>query len=137
MECGIESVTEEGRKEMHKNCRIGTDRIGELLIHARRRIPWVQANLIKTVKDDPRQVARWQAQLKAEGVWVSEPVPMFPFPGSEQYVETFGASTDDSAWERAHAYYLESFAKSGFSDIQDQRPLPLSELESEARACVF
>lgn len=137
MECGIESVTEEGRNEMRKNCRISTERIGELLMYARRRIPWVQANLIKTVKDDPRQVAQWQAQLKAEGVWVSEPVPMFPFPGSAQYVETFGAPPDDGAWERAHAYYLESFANAGFSDIQDQRPLPLGELESEARACAF
>src|SRR5438270_2676047 len=33
-ECGIESITEEGREEMNKNCRLSTDRISELLIYA-------------------------------------------------------------------------------------------------------
>jgi anaerobic magnesium-protoporphyrin IX monomethyl ester cyclase len=129
IECGIESITEEGRDELNKNCRLTTDRIGDLLIYARQRIPWVQANLIKTVKDDPAQVAAWQRKLKAAGVWVSEPVPMFPFPGSPQYVQTFGAPPDDAAWERAHSYYLGLFADKGFSDIQDQQPVPLEELE--------
>ncbi len=129
IECGIESITEEGRDEMNKNCRLTTDHISELLIYARQRIPWVQANLIKTVKDDPALVAAWQAKLKAAGVWVSEPVPMFPFPGSPQYVQTFGAQPDDTAWERAHEYYLGLFADKGYSDIQEQHPVPLEELE--------
>jgi anaerobic magnesium-protoporphyrin IX monomethyl ester cyclase len=128
-ECGIESITEEGRDELHKNCRLTTGRIEDLLLEARKYIPWVQANLIKTVKDDPNEVARFQANLKAHGVWVSEPVPMFPFPGSPLYVQTFGAQPDDEAWERAHSYYLEMFADKGYSDIQDQRPRPLGELE--------
>jgi B12-binding domain/radical SAM domain protein of rhizo-twelve system len=128
-ECGIESITEEGRDAMNKNCRLSTDRIGDLLIHARKFIPWVQANLIKTEKDDPALVAAWQQRLKANGVWVSEPVPMFPFPGSPQYVETFGAQPDDQAWERAHAFYLGLFADKGFSDIQEQNPRSLAELE--------
>jgi anaerobic magnesium-protoporphyrin IX monomethyl ester cyclase len=129
MECGIESITEEGRDELNKNCRLSTDRIAELLIYARGRIPWVQANLIKTAHDDASLVSRWQAKLKAAGVWVSEPVPMFPFPGSPQYTQTFGAPPDDTAWERAHAYYLGLFADKGYSDIQDQHPVPLEELE--------
>jgi B12-binding domain/radical SAM domain protein of rhizo-twelve system len=128
-ECGIESITEEGRDELNKNCRLSTDRIGDLLIHARRFIPWVQANLIKTAKDDPAMVAAWQRRLKANGVWVSEPVPMFPFPGSPQYIETFGAQPDDVAWERAHSFYLQLFADKGFSDIQEQNPQSLAELE--------
>jgi anaerobic magnesium-protoporphyrin IX monomethyl ester cyclase len=128
-ECGIESITEEGRDELNKNCRLSTDRIGDLLIHARKFIPWVQANLIKTAKDDPEMVAAWQRRLKANGVWVSEPVPMFPFPGSPQYVETFGAQPDDVAWERAHSFYLQLFADKGFSDIQEQNPQSLAELE--------
>jgi B12-binding domain/radical SAM domain protein of rhizo-twelve system len=128
-ECGIESITEEGREELNKNCRLTTKRIGELLIYARRRIPWVQANLIKTAKDDPTLVAEWQTRLKTEGVWVSEPVPMFPFPGSSLYVETFGAQPDEAAWERAHSFYLQLFADKGYSDIQEQNPLPLGELE--------
>ncbi len=128
-ECGIESITEEGRDELNKNCRFTTQRIESLLIQARKHIPWVQANLIKTIHDEPVEVARFQSNLKAHGVWVSEPVPMYPFPGSPLYVQTFGAQPDEMAWERAHAYYLDLFADKGYSDIQDQRPRPLAELE--------
>ncbi len=135
-ECGVESITAEGRDEMNKNCRLSTDRIGELLIYARGRIPWVQANLIKTQKDDPALVAAWQTRMKAAGVWVSEPVPMFPFPGSPQYVETFGAQPDETAWERAHSFYLNIFTDKGFSDIQAESPLTLAELEAQELACV-
>ena len=68
-------------------------------------------------------------------MWVSEPVPMFPFPGSPQYVETFGAQPDDKAWERAHSFYLALFGDKGYSDIQEQRPRPLAELENMELAC--
>jgi B12-binding domain/radical SAM domain protein of rhizo-twelve system len=129
MECGIESITQEGREELHKNCRIDTDRIGELLIYARQRIPWVQANLILTEKDDRREIRCWQEKLKAKGVWVSDPVPMFPFPGSPLYMQTFAAPPDDTAWERAHRYYTSLFADKGYSDIQEQKPVTLEELE--------
>lgn len=128
-ECGIESITEEGREDMNKNCRLSTERISELLLQARRNIPWVQANLIKTTKDDPLKVSAWQQRLKSNGVWVSEPVPMFPFPGSPEYVQTFGAQPDEEAWERAHSFYLSLFSDRGYSDIQDQNPRSLAELE--------
>jgi B12-binding domain/radical SAM domain protein of rhizo-twelve system len=128
-ECGIESITEEGRDELNKNCRFTTERIEALLMHARRYIPWVQANLIKTTKDDPEEVTRFQNDLKSHGVWVSEPVPMYPFPGSPQYVQTFGVQPDEGAWERAHEFYLQLFADKGFSDIQEQQPRSLEELE--------
>ena len=128
-ECGVESITEEGRDAMNKNCRFTTDRITELLLYARRHIPWVQANLIKTPEDDAALVAAWQENLKSRGVWVSEPVPMFPFPGSPQYVTTFGAQPDEQAWERAHSFYLQLFADKGYSDIQEQQPRSLQELE--------
>ncbi len=129
MECGIESLTEEGRDEMNKNCRISTERIEEILIYARKFIPWVQANLIRTPKDDAAMVAEWQQRLKRNGVWVSDPVPMFPFPGSPEYVQAFGAQPDEQAWERAHSFYLHLFADKGYSDIQDHNPLSLAELE--------
>jgi B12-binding domain/radical SAM domain protein of rhizo-twelve system len=132
MECGIESITDEGRDELNKNCPISTERITELLIYARQCIPWVQANLILTDKDDKNEIRRWQEHLKARGVWVSEPVPMFPFPGSPSYVEIFGTSPDDQAWERAHRHYLSLFGDKGFSDIQDQQPLSIEELEAAA-----
>src|SRR5262249_4175870 len=88
MECGIESITETGREDLNKNCRIRTERISELLIYARQRIPWVQANLILTEHDDKHKIRLWQEKLKAHRVWVSEPVPMFPFPGSPLYTQT-------------------------------------------------
>jgi anaerobic magnesium-protoporphyrin IX monomethyl ester cyclase len=128
-ECGIESITEEGREDLNKNCKYSTDRIETLLIEARKHIPWVQANLIETTKDEPTEVERFQNRLKANGVWVSEPVPMFPFPGSPQYIQTFGSEPDDHAWERAHEFYLRLFGEHGFSDIQEQHPKSLAELE--------
>lgn len=133
-ECGVESITPEGREAMNKHCRIGTDRITQLLIEARRHIPWVQANLIKTPEDDPERVAAWQNNLKQHHVWVSEPVPMFPFPGSPEYVTTFGSQPDEHAWERAHAHYLRVFADRGYSDIQEQEPVSLEMLESDGQA---
>ena len=132
VECGIESITEEGREELNKNCRMTTERITELLIYAKQRIPWVQANLILTEKDDKNEIRRWQEHLKGYGVWVSEPVPMFPFPGSPLYVQTFGAPPDDLAWERAHHYYTEMFVDKGFSDIQEQKPASIEDLERSA-----
>lgn len=129
MECGIESITEQGREELNKNCLIDTQRIGQLLIYARQRIPWVQANLILTDHDDKGEIRRWQDELKAKGVWVSEPVPMFPFPGSPLYVQTFGELPDDTAWERAHHFYLSQFRDKGFSDIQEQQPSAIEDLE--------
>ena len=128
VECGIESITEQGRDELNKNCRIDTDRITDLLIYAKKRIPWVQANLILTDHDDKEQIRRWQENLKAHGVWVSEPVPMFPFPGSPLYTQLFGPP-DDEAWERAHRYYTSTFDDKGYSDIQEQKPVRIEELE--------
>lgn len=128
MECGIESITEAGREELNKNCRMSTERISELLICARKRVPWVQANLILTEHDERGAVRRFQETLRRHGVWVSEPVPMFAFPGSPDYMQRFGVP-DDYAWERAHQHYLSVFCEKGFSDIQDQKPLAIEDLE--------
>jgi B12-binding domain/radical SAM domain protein of rhizo-twelve system len=130
VECGVESITEAGRDELNKNCRMSTERISQLLIYAKQRIPWVQANLILTGHDDQEQTQRWQERLKSHGVWVSEPVPMFPFPGSPLYVQTFGALPDDEAWERAHQHYTSVFKDEDYSDIQEARPLSLSYLDA-------
>jgi len=129
MECGVESITEEGREGLNKNCRIDTPRIAELLVYARQRIPWVQANLILTQHDNKIRIREWQDELKSHDVWVSEPVPMFPFPGSPLFVQTFGELPDDTAWERAHHFYVSQFRNKGFSDIQEQQPAALEDLE--------
>jgi anaerobic magnesium-protoporphyrin IX monomethyl ester cyclase len=128
MECGVESITDAGREALHKACRMSTERLSELLLYARRRIPWVQANLILTEQDDRSQIRAWQGKLKQHGVWVSDPVPLFPYPGTPYYQNLFG-DPDDYAWERAHHHYLQAFRDKGYSDIQEQRPIPIEELE--------
>jgi B12-binding domain/radical SAM domain protein of rhizo-twelve system len=128
MECGIESITDEGRDELNKNCRISTERLSQLLIYAKERIPWVQANLILTDHDNRDEICAWQENLKKHGVWVSEPVPMFPYPGTPLYTQMFGPP-DDQAWERAHHYYTGMFHEKDYSDIQESHPAPIEDLE--------
>lgn len=133
LECGIESITPEGRKRFHKGCRIDSDRIQQLLRAARQHIPWVQANLIADEDDDLEAIHTWREGLIAVGIWVSKPVPIFAFPGSPLYTQLFGAP-DDEAWERAHRHYLEhNRARGYFSDVQDQAPEAIETLEASGR----
>ena len=129
IEAGVESLTEDGRAALDKRCKLTTDELSDLLILARRHVPFVQANLIETASDDDVMVEAWRARLRAENVWANDPVPLYPYPSSPDYRRLFG-TPDDTAWERAHVHYLGQFDR--FSDIQDARPLPLPELE---RAC--
>lgn len=130
MECGIESITPQGREQWRKGCRLSTERIAALLCHARRHIPWVQANLIAAEDEDLAAVEAWRQALLAQGVWVSKPVPAYPFPGSPLYAKLFGPP-DGQAWERAHTHYLGSYDGRGYySDIQDAQPSPLAALEN-------
>ena len=122
MECGIESITEQGRDELNKNCRIGTDRISELLIYAKQRIHWVQANLILTEHDDKEEIRRWQENLKAHGVWVSEPVPMFPYPGHALCTRRCSGRPMIKHGSVRIATTPSTFADKGYSDIQEQKP---------------
>ncbi len=126
IEAGVESITPAGRSLLNKRCRLSTAQLTERLICAKRGVPFVQANLIGTA-DDPEQVASWRAELHRHGVWSNEPVPLFPYPGSPEYRSKWG-QLDDSAWERAHEHYLREWL--AFSDLQDQAPRPLAELES-------
>jgi B12-binding domain/radical SAM domain protein of rhizo-twelve system len=127
IEAGVESLTVEGRAALDKNCRLTTDELAERLIHARQRVPFVQANLIEMVEDDAGLVAQWRERLQSNGVWANEPVPLYPYPSSPDYRRLWG-EPDARAWERAHEWYLTKFDH--FSDIQDQRPAALSELEA-------
>ncbi|HLH38780.1 MAG TPA: TIGR04295 family B12-binding domain-containing radical SAM protein [Bryobacteraceae bacterium] len=126
IEAGIESLTSQGRNLLEKRCKLETDELSERLIYAKKQIAFVQANLIKTPMDDDRTIAEWREQMRRAGVWANDPVPMFPYPGSPDYTLRWGLP-DDRAWERAHEYYLAQYAQ--FSEIQESRPLPLSELE--------
>jgi B12-binding domain/radical SAM domain protein of rhizo-twelve system len=127
IEAGVESITPKGRSLLAKKCKKSTDELAELLVHAKKSVAFVQANLIG-VGDDPALVENFRAYLRDHGVWSNEPVPLFPYPGSPEYTLRWG-TPDDAAWERAHAHYLA--AASGFSDVQDARPLALAQLEAE------
>jgi anaerobic magnesium-protoporphyrin IX monomethyl ester cyclase len=126
IEAGVESLTPEGRDALDKDCRIDTGALTERLILAKQHVPFVQANLIQTIADDPVVVAQWRDDMRGYGIWANDPVPLFPYPGSPDYRKLWGLP-DDLAWERAHAHYLRQFE--AFSDIQDERPKPLAELE--------
>jgi hypothetical protein len=65
--------------------------------------------------------------LQENNVWANDPVPLYPYPSSPDYRRLWGMP-DGKAWERAHEYYLGQF--DSLSDIQDDRPLPLRELEA-------
>jgi anaerobic magnesium-protoporphyrin IX monomethyl ester cyclase len=127
IEAGVESLTLEGRAALDKNCKATTDELAQRLIHARRSVPFVQANLIKTGADDAAMVAEWRDNLQRHGVWANDPVPLYPYPSSPDYRKLWG-EPDEFAWERAHDHYLAQFAS--FSDIQEERPAPLPELEA-------
>jgi anaerobic magnesium-protoporphyrin IX monomethyl ester cyclase len=105
---------------------MSTQDLSNRLIYAKKFVPFVQANLLATTDDDPEAVENWRRQLEAHGVWANKPVPLFPYPGSPEYARKWGPP-DDLAWERAHEFYLKGF--DSFSDIQEQRPQALVELE--------
>ena len=127
IEAGVESLTEAGRAALDKRCRMSTDELSERLIEARRHVPFVQANLIEVADDDAALVAPWRERLREAGVWANDPVPLYPYPSSPDYRRLWGAP-DERAWERAHEHYLAQFRR--FSDIQEEAPLPLPELEA-------
>lgn len=126
VEAGVESLDEEQRKMLGKHCRISTEEISKRLIWGKRFIPFMQANLLTSGKDDPKIITRWRKNLRAEGVWANDPVPLYAYPGTPEYRLRWGAP-DDHAWERAHEDYLRRFTT--FSDIQQEKPAPLHELE--------
>ncbi len=129
IEAGVESITEAGRALLDKRCKLSTADLAERLIYARQRVPFVQANLLESQSDNPLEVEAWRAELRQHGVWANQPVPLFPYPGSPEYLRRWGAP-DDAAWERAYREYLAAFSE--FSDIQEERPLPLEQLEGMA-----
>jgi len=126
IEAGVESLTPHGRDWLDKDCKLSTEELRDRLIHAKRSVPFVQANLIMTAGDDPEIIMRWREELQQHGVWANEPVPLFPYPGSPEYRRIWGLP-DDDAWERALDYYLDRYAS--FSDVQEAHPRRLAELE--------
>jgi B12-binding domain/radical SAM domain protein of rhizo-twelve system len=127
IEAGVESITEAGRAYLDKKCKLSTDELTQRLVYAKSLVPFVQANLLAMTEDDADAIENWRQNIERNGVWANKPVPLFPYPGSPEYTRMWGPA-DDFAWERAHEAYLKGF--DAFSDIQEQRPQPLVELEA-------
>ncbi|AKF04055.1 TIGR04295 family B12-binding domain-containing radical SAM protein [Sandaracinus amylolyticus] len=126
IEAGIESITPEGRSLLQKKCKLSTDELSALLVHAKKSVAFVQANLLDSRADHADDVRRWRDHLRSHGVWANDPVPLFPYPGSPEYGIRWGAP-DDEAWERAVDHYLNEFGR--MSEIQDAQPRRIGELE--------
>lgn len=126
IEAGVESITPEGRAALDKDCRLDTETLTNRLILAKRCVPFVQANLLLSAEDDAEAVRAWRDEVRRHGIWANDPVPLFPYPGSPAYRRRWGLP-DDDAWERALDHYLGRF--SDFSDIQEETPRPLGDLE--------
>jgi len=127
IEAGVESITETGRDLLAKKCKLSTGELTDRLLYAKERVPFVQANLLDCQSDDAEEVENWRQHLQEHGVWSNKPVPLFPYPGSPDYTLRWGEA-DENAWERAHEFYLSQFDE--FSDIQEQRPATLVQLET-------
>jgi B12-binding domain/radical SAM domain protein of rhizo-twelve system len=132
IEAGVESLPPEGRAALDKNGRLSIDQQTERLIYARKRVPFVQANLIGSPGDDAGLVKNWREKLDAAGVWANDPAPLYPYPSSPDYRRLWG-EPDGEAWERSHAWYLREHPR--FSDIHDESPLPLPVLEALCAHC--
>ena len=128
IEAGIESLTVEGREALAKRCRLETEDLAQLLFKARRHVPFVQANLIGMEQDNEALVAYWRDRLIAGGVWANEPVPLYPYPSSPGYRALWGEPDDRGMGARARR--ITSLHSPTFSDMQDERPVPLAELEA-------
>jgi anaerobic magnesium-protoporphyrin IX monomethyl ester cyclase len=131
IEAGVESITEAGRAMLDKKCKLSTEELFNRLVFAKQRIPFVQANLLAMEQDSSDDIEKWRQQLLEKGVWSNKPVPLFPYPGSPEYTKRWG-KPDDVAWERAHDFYLKGTET--FSDIQNQDPAELVQLELNAGA---
>ena len=130
IEAGVESLTPEGRDALDKDCRMGTEELTERLILAKRCVPFVQANLIETPLDDPSTVGQWREEMRGVrdlGQRSGSPVPVSRLAGLPQACGALPTIGPGSARMSTTSRQFRDF-----SEIQDERPLPIVELEARA-----
>ena len=131
IEAGVESLTVDGRAALDKRCKMTTDELADRLIIARQHVPFVQANLIETAADEAEHGARPGAPgCRRPGFGRTTRCRCIPIQ-ARRITASCSARPDDEAWERAHRHYLGQFTR--FSDIQEEAPVALPELEA---ACI-
>jgi B12-binding domain/radical SAM domain protein of rhizo-twelve system len=121
----IADVTRAERVDGADDGRPTTTELVELFALAKSHVPFVGVQVTAS-KTDSEESVRRRDELRRHGVLVHEPVPPFPYPGSTEYRDRFGAC-DDDAWERAHAHYIAQFEALG--EMRESAPMPLPELE--------
>jgi B12-binding domain/radical SAM domain protein of rhizo-twelve system len=126
IEANVESITPDGGSSAHKGRKLSTEQLTQRLLFAKRRVPFVQANLYG-VGDDRERLAGWRAQLASHGVWSNQPVPAFPDRGSPEHRLESG-QLDDHAGQRAHGHHLRE--RLGRSDVPERAPQSFAELEA-------
>lgn len=103
VEFGLESPFPTVQTSLNKGYAIDADRILELMVYAKARIPWVQGDLMEVpgADDELRQkTEEWRQEAIGRGVWVSEPIKLFLYPGCDLHDRTLGPVSDDS-WIKA------------------------------------
>lgn len=99
LEFGLESPFQEEQERLKKGYHLNPDRVLEIMVHAKAKIPWVQADLVEIPGSNPelrRKTEKWREEAISRGVWISEPVLLFPYPGSELHEQLIGPITERS-----------------------------------------
>ena len=99
-------------------------------VHAKRSVPFVQANLIATENDDPAIVARWREDVQRTRRLGQRAGAAVSLPGLAGLPRSFGARPTTAPGNARVDYYLDRY--SSFSDIQEAQPRRLAELERPA-----
>ncbi|MHB0871572.1 MAG: TIGR04295 family B12-binding domain-containing radical SAM protein [Chloroflexota bacterium] len=103
VEFGLESPFPDVQSSLNKGYRIDGDRILELMVYAKSRIPWVQGDMMETPGADDqlrRRTEDWRQEAISRGVWVSEPIKLFLYPGCDLHDRLVGPVGED-AWIKA------------------------------------
>ena len=127
IEAGVESLSAAGRDRLDKDCRLSTDELTERLVHAKRSVPFVQANLIASGERRSGgrcALARNAARRKASGR--TSRCRCFR---TRARRTTAGSGACPTTTPGSGRSTSTSTATPSFSDIQEARPRRLTELE--------
>ncbi|HZK66526.1 MAG TPA: TIGR04295 family B12-binding domain-containing radical SAM protein [Chloroflexota bacterium] len=103
VEFGLESPFPDVQTSLNKGYRINGDRILEILTYAKGRIPWVQGDMMEAPDSSEELQLRteeWRQEAISRGVWVSEPIRAFLYPGCDLHDQLIGP-LEDNSWHRA------------------------------------
>ena len=131
IEAGVESLTVGGPgRSSTSSCRMSTDDLAERLAAcAPQACPSSRPTCIETATDDPVLVAAWRDDLRAAGRLGQRPGAALPLSeSSPDYRKALGPARRRAPGSGRTP--IISTSSTAFSDIQDEQPLPLHDLEA-------